>query len=1001
MNVITDKNNPYLKKGSIIFGYELEKITELNEIASLLYEFKHIETGAKHIHISNDDKENSFAVAFKTVPSDSTGVAHILEHTVLCGSAKFNVRDPFFSMIKRSLNTFMNALTASDWTMYPFSTQNKKDYFNLMDVYLDAAFFPALDELSFKQEGHRLEFEDDENSNSEKLVYKGVVYNEMKGAMSSPDQVMVRALQSSLYPSTTYNFNSGGDPKDIPKLTLKKLKAFHQSHYHPSNAFFYTYGNLPVVDTLNFINKNILNKFSSIDPGTKVLSQSRWKNPKKVSSYYPLSKDEDTLKKYQASVAWLLCDITDSFNVLALSVLEHVLLGNAASPLHKALIDSELGSSLSDGTGYDADNKDTMFSCGLKDIEKSSVDKVEKIIFDVLTSLCKNKIDRKLINSAIHQIEFHQKEITNSPYPYGIKLLLRLSGSWFHGGNPSSMLQFDTDLKKLNKELDKGGFLESIIKKMFLDNTHRVLFTLIPDQQMTEKELKRVESELEDIKKNMKDNDLKTIKEDTLRLTALQDADEDVSSLPTLSLKDVPPNIKIINESLEYPDILSKCYNKPTSGIFYFSAVASIKSIPEDLIPLVPFFCIAFSRIGTDKKDYTEVERFLDAYTGGFGFSSHVRTLFDNDGVCYPFAAINGKCLNRNIGNLFAIIEEFISRKDFCDFGRLKTLLLEHKAGIESTIVNNGHKYALSLSSRNFSKSCHIDELWHGISQFQYIKKLTDGFDNSDIVKERLEFITDGFRIIADSIFMQDNLKTALIGDDKSIKKAAVYLESIQNDLKKEFKRSLDKESVLSVQTENFIPSEGWITNSSVSFVGSSFKVVRMEHKDSPSLAVISRLLRSLYLHKEIREKGGAYGGFAVYNMEDGLFSFGSYRDPHIINTLEVYKNAASFIRSGDFKDVDIKEAILQVCSDIDKPETPGPAARKAFYRTIMLLTDDMRKKFKKNLLAVTREDVICTAKKYFSIEQKEKAVVVISNEEKLNEANEKMQAEKMKLNKI
>ena len=282
-------------------------MVELKEISSTLYELSH-STGARYIHIGNKDAENTFSVAFKTVPSDSTGVAHILEHTALCGSKKFPVRDPFFSMLKRSLNTFMNAFTASDWTMYPFSTQNRKDFYNLMDVYLDAAFYPLIDRLSFKQEGHRLEMEAvPDREGASHLVYKGVVYNEMKGAMSSPDQVMARALLNALYPDTTYQYNSGGEPADIPWLTHEQLCRFHQRHYHPSNAFFYTYGNLPLAEHLAFIDEKILSHFTAIDPKTDVPSQTRWKDPKIVTYAYPLDPGDDPTKKSQVCVAWLMC----------------------------------------------------------------------------------------------------------------------------------------------------------------------------------------------------------------------------------------------------------------------------------------------------------------------------------------------------------------------------------------------------------------------------------------------------------------------------------------------------------------------------------------------------------------------------------------------------------------------------------------------------------------------------------------------------------------------
>ncbi|MGA9175786.1 MAG: insulinase family protein, partial [Desulfobacterales bacterium] len=489
-----DKNNLDLLQAAGILGYSITKIIALKEIDSFLYLLEHSHTGTRHVHISNSDEENTFSVAFKTVPSDSTGVAHILEHTVLCGSRKFPVHDPFFSMLKRSLNTFMNAFTSSDWTMYPFSTQNKKDFYNLMDVYLDSAFYPNIEELSFKQEGHRIEIEGDpKDAESLKLVYRGVVYNEMKGAMSSPNQVMVRSILNALYPETTYSYNSGGDPVVIPRLTYNQLKSFHKRHYHPSNAFFYTYGNLPLKDHLKFINDKILKHFKRIDPGTDVLSQPRWNHPQEKQYTYPLDKNEDPSKKCQVCVAWLTADIKDAFEVLVLALLERILLGNPASPLRKALIDSNLGSSLSDGTGFDADNRDTLFACGLKDVTISDASKIETIIFDVLKDLSEKGIDKKIIESAIHQIEFHRKEITNTPYPYGIKLLLTFGGSWFHGGNPERILRFDEDLKKLRNEIAKGPFFENRINTYFLENQHRVLLTLVPDQTMEETESERVE----------------------------------------------------------------------------------------------------------------------------------------------------------------------------------------------------------------------------------------------------------------------------------------------------------------------------------------------------------------------------------------------------------------------------------------------------------------------------------------------------------------------------
>ena len=485
-----------------------------------------------------------FGVTFKTVPTDSTGVAHILEHTVLCGSNKYPVRDPFFSMIKRSLNTFMNAFTASDWTMYPFSTQNEKDFYNLMDVYLDAAFFPRLDETSFQQEGHRLEIIPDPDADGrEKLTLMGVVYNEMKGAMSSADQVMARALLNALYPDTTYRFNSGGEPADIPDLTHAQLKAFHQRHYHPSNAYFYTYGHLPLYNHLEVISEKILPRFTAIDPHTMVPPQPRWTKPKTARYSYAVDAKDDIRRKSQICLAWLTCDIHDTFEVLVLSVLEQILIGNAASPLRKALMDSGLGSTLSDGTGFDAENRDAMFACGLKDVDEDSGPAIEGIIMEVLQNLATHGLDRELIVSAIHQIEFHRKEITNTPYPYGIKLLLRMVSTWLHDGECERILQLESDFNRLRAEIDNGRFLEKRIEKYFLNNPHRVTLTLAPDGDKARAEDEKIRSRLETLLTQLDNEQKMQIARQSAALQQLQESPENTDVLPTLTLSDIPPRV--------------------------------------------------------------------------------------------------------------------------------------------------------------------------------------------------------------------------------------------------------------------------------------------------------------------------------------------------------------------------------------------------------------------------------------------------------------------------
>ena len=978
-----------MKKDDRIHRYVVNRVENLKETDSILIQLEHEVTGTKHIHISNKDKENTFAILFRTIPEDSTGVAHILEHTVLCGSRKFNVRDPFFSMLKRGLSTFMNAFTSSDWTMYPFSTQNLKDYYNLADVYLDATFFPNLDELSFKQEGHRLELLKTEKS--EELVYKGVVYNEMKGAMSSPSEIMGRSLLKALYPSTTYSNNSGGQPSDIPKLSHEGLKAFHSKFYHPSNAFFYTYGSFNLEDHLKFIDEKILSEFNKKVMDTAVPSQPRWTKPKKVTCHYPLSKEKNPEKKYQVCVAWLTADTRNFFEMLVLIILEQVLLGNAASPLRKALIDSGLGSDLSDGTGFDPDMRDTLFSCGLKEIKKESVDKVEKIIFSTLKNIVATGIDKNLIDSAIHQIEFSRKEKTNTPYPFGLKLFLSFAGTWLHNGDPVNCIEFDEDLKKLKTLVNKGGFLEGKIEEYFINNPHRVLFTLAPDHEMEQKEVDRTKKELsltlEKLKKEKTDQALTKIIQDAKELSLLQESEEDLSSLPCLDLSDVPPKIeKIAPDNIAGVSELT-CYQKPTSGILYFTCPVGIGNVRKDLLPLIPFFSKAFINSGTKQRNYAEMAKLMDLYTGGVSISPYIGTRFSDNIDFLSFLSFQGKSLDRNVEKLFDILQEFIQYSDFSDLERLKQLLYQSRAQFESSIVRNGHKYAISLASRNLTYSSGLSEIWSGITQYRFIKDLIKRIENKNYDFSKLSLDLND---ISSSSFQKNNLTPAVIGGKDSIIQAGKKIKKIKNILPD---NTGDASKTIDIKQDKTFPHEGFSTDTAVSFTAQSFKTVRIIHEDSASLAIISRLLRSLYLHREIREKGGAYGGFALYNSENGIFSFASYRDPNIQRTIDTYKKSCDFIKQADsYSDDDIKEAILQVCADIDKPETPGPASINAFYRSIVGLSDEIRINFKQKLLATTKDKILVAADKYFdSYDNKDKGTVVISSKEMLTKANKEL----------
>ena len=729
---------------------------------------------------------------------------------------------------------------------------------------------------------------------------------------------------------------------------------------------------------------------------SQVPTQPRWDSPKKITQVYAYSDPDDISKKYQACVAWLTCDVKDSFDILVLSILEQILLGNSASPLRKALIDSSLGSALSDSTGFDPDNRDTMFSCGLKDIAKDSVEMVEKIIFSTIKEIADKGIEKTLIESAIHQIEFYRKEITNTPYPFGIKLLLSFAGTLIHDGDPVSCINIDEDLNTLKEKIKNGPFLENKLRQYFLENPHWVLFTLEPDTGLEQKSLEETQKELKNLLKQMTKKDLEKIQKDTKLLEALQEKEEDVSVLPTLDLVDVPPQIEIIKPDKITGVKLSTCYDKATSGILYFTCPVGAGNIPTDLFALVPFFCQSFTNSGTKKNSYDKMAELMDLYTGGISVTPFSGSYFSKEAESHSFLAIQGKALDRNVEKLFDLIKEFIEEYNFQDFDRLKSLLLQYQAGMEASIVSTGHRYAISLSIRHLSKASYINELWHGIAQYQFIKQITEQFNTKDNKNKILEVLSEKMIRMAQSVLKKGNLKPALIGKKSAIVVAEKRIKAIHEHL------SNDSDKFFFTPDISFkedLPFDGWYTNTSVSFVGQSFKTVGMTHEDSPGLAVISKILRSLYLHREIREKGGAYGGFAIYNSEEGLFSFGSYRDPHIKRTLDVYKNACDFIVNGDYSQTDVKEAILQVCSEIDKPETPGPSAMKAFYRDITKLDDTIRQQFKDSLLQLDKKRIRIIAEKYFTIDESLKGTAVISSKKILEQANLQLGAEEKQLN--
>ncbi|HBI97132.1 MAG: hypothetical protein US83_C0007G0032 [Candidatus Falkowbacteria bacterium GW2011_GWC2_38_22] len=961
------------KKGQTVHGWKIKQVKYLSDLKLEFVELAHIATGAKYVHIDRADSENVFCVAFKTIPEDSSGIAHILEHTVLTGSRNYPVRDPFFSMIRRSLNTFMNAFTGNDWTAYPFATENKKDFYNLMSVYLDAAFYPTLSELNFKQEGIRLELEGGE------LKYKGVVYNEMKGSLSSPERIMEEAITSSLFPGSNYRFNSGGDPKIIPSLTHADLKRFHARYYHPSNAFFYSYGDLPLAAHLKVLHAKVMKNFSALKIDSKVKSEPRWKKSKTAVYQYPVDSETDTSRKYHALVSWLVSPVMDAEEVLVLELLEDILLDNPASPLRRVLMESGLGSDLAEASGYNAELKDGIFSVGLKDVSKHKIAEIKKIIFSVLKKLTKTGISAEAINSSLQKLEITHNEVVNSPYPYGLKLWFRFIIPYIHGGNPLSALYFTKDIKALRKKLKQKNFLEKKIFKYFLTNKHSALLILEPDKTMQAKEEKQEKESLAKIQSRLSVEEIEQIKKDSQKLKELQETKEDLSCLPSLGRADIPLKIKKIIADKKYSNQYVISYTAKTNGIFYWSAIFPIDSLSNEELALVPLFCHVLPLLGTKQKNYLVLAEAISALTGGV--SVFFQTASDRtENRSKAYIIVSAKCLNTNIKKTQSLCQEIMAEFDFSDIHNLKKFVCEYRSGLETGIVEEGHILAASLAAKNLSTVSALKEMWGGLSQYEIIKKITEKLDEKE-----LKDLSDKLSKIGKKLFAKEKGKILNIGEEKALSLTKNEFGNF-SELSSE---KLDINNIIKLDKKK--QKTGRYLATAVSFVSACFKVVPQNHPDSAKLSVLSKVLSRQYLHNELREKGGAYGGFSRYDKSEGIFSFGSYRDPHILNTLNVYSGAKKYVLNYAFSKKEIEEAILQVCSELDRPASEAEEARGAFYRKLYGINDKNRLDFKKQVLQVTAKDLKQAAKKYLKDNWQDYSIAVISNREKLVETNVKL----------
>ena len=939
-------------------------------------EYRHRKTGAQHIHLASDNTENVFLVALRTVPEDSRGVAHILEHTALCGSEKYPVRDPFFMMIRRSLNTFMNAFTSPDWTAYPFASQNRKDFDNLLDVYLDAVFFSRLDELDFAQEGHRLEFKEPDNPQSP-LTYKGVVFNEMKGAMSSVPAQLWQALCRYLFPTTTYHHNSGGDPEHIPDLSYEQLKDFYRTHYHPSNAIFMTYGDIPAEEHQRQFEEKALHRFEPLDTVIAVGEEKRYHAPITVEEAYPLEAGVDPTDKHHLVMGWLLGNITNLDETLETQLLTSVLLDNSASPLLHALETTDLGQSPSPLCGLDDSQYELTFACGLEGCTHEAIPAIEQLILETLENVAENGVPAELLESALHQLELQQREVGGDGFPYGLQLIMACLPAATHRADPIALLDLDTALVKLREKVQAPDFIPALVRRWLLDNPHRLRLTLRPDTEFSERAQQAEQQRLEKINQQLTDDDRQRIVERAKALQERQIQKDDDSILPKVGLEDIPQSMSYTEGSRAPLDsaqpegsVLSR-YGAGTNGLVYQQVTCKLPALAEDQQSLLPLYCNALTEVGLGDKDYLAVQRWQASAVGGISASATVRGATDDVQNIDGYFSLSTKALSRHTDAMNELLSATLTAPRFDESSRLKELVSQMRARREQSITGNGHSLAMLAACAGMAPSARLTHRLSGLEGIAYLKTLDRNLKDPEALQAYARQLTD----------LHERIESApreflLVGEPQE-------LDGLSQRIARHWSATpaAPDFQAFALPTTHETVREGWLTGTQVNFCAQAYRTVPSEHPDAAPLTVLAGFLRNGYLHRTIREQGGAYGGGASQDNNIAAFRFFSYRDPRLADTLKDFEAAVDWLLSSEHEWQPVEEAILGVVSALDKPASPAGEARQTYQSELFGRTREKRETFRNRVLAVTLADIQRVANTYLKPEQASTAVVSHSGE--------------------
>ncbi len=947
-------------------AFELVRSHTIESLNIAIEEYQHRKTGAQHIHLNADYDENVFTVALRTVPMDSTGVAHILEHTVLCGSEKYPVRDPFFMMIRRSLNTFMNAMTSSDWTAYPFASQNRKDFNNLLDVYLDAVFFSTLDPLDFAQEGHRVEFEKADDPNSD-LVFKGVVFNEMKGAMSSVPSQLWQTVCKYLFPTTTYHYNSGGEPDVIPDLTYRQMQDFYRTHYHPSNAIFMTFGNIAACEHQEKFEQQVLHRFERLDHQVNVGNEQRFHAPVRVVEYYPLDDSDSTEHKTHLVMGWLLGQSTDLEAVLRAQLLNSLLLDNSASPLQKFLETTDLGSAPSPMCGLEDSQKELSFLCGIEGSDPDKADEFEQAVLSVIESVAENGVPEEQLQASLHQLELAQREIGGDSYPYGLQLILTALTCATHRGDPIALLDVEPAIQKLREEAKSPNFVQNLARTLLLDNQHRVRLTMAPDTEISQRKLNAEKARLAAKKAQLSDEQKQSIVKLATDLAERQQQVDDESLLPKVTVDDVPAQMHYTaGQKSQIDGTEASLYQAGTNGLVYQQIVMDLPQLDDELLPYLPLYSACLTELGLGEKDYLGVQQWQSQVTGGLNAFSSLRGQVDDTQGLIGFITLSGKALVRNQGELTNLMKATLETVRFDELGRIRELVAQMRARRDMSVTGSGHALAMTAAASGLSPAARLSHELSGLAGIKSLKALDKSLDNASDLSAFAEALNQIHQRIIGT-----QRRYFLAADAEHSEQCLQTLQSRWASLAP----GHNAESFTAPAIHQTV-NQAWVTNTQVNFCAKAFPTVTMSHPDAPALSVLSSFLRNGWLHRAIREQGGAYGGGASHDSNSASFRFFSYRDPRLADTLMDFDRSLEWLHSSDHSHQSVEEAILGVIASLDKPSSPAGEAKQTFHAELAGRTRAKREAFRKGVLAVTVADMQRVAQTYLQADKANTAVI-------------------------